>query len=96
MINFGLIGVGSAADTILAPRDIFNALPNKNAHKFQYPRDVQSQVWSKWFERRDKQNLIVKMNTGGGKTVVGLLILKSSLNEGKSPAVYICPDILPS
>lgn len=92
MINFDLIGVGSAADTILAPRDIFNALPNKNAYKFQYPRDVQSQVWSKWFERREEQNLIVKMNTGGGKTVVGLLILKSCLNEGKSPAVYICPD----
>lgn len=32
------------------------------------------------------------MNTGSGKTVVGLLILKSCLNEGKSPAVYVCPD----
>lgn len=32
------------------------------------------------------------MNTGSGKTVVGLLILKSYLNENKGPAVYIVPD----
>jgi replicative superfamily II helicase len=31
------------------------------------------------------------MNTGGGKTLVGMLILKSCLNEGKGPAVYIAP-----
>ena len=32
------------------------------------------------------------MNTGGGKTVVGLLMLKSCLNEGVGPAVYVTPD----
>ncbi|HDR9039811.1 TPA: hypothetical protein QDA96_000433 [Burkholderia vietnamiensis] len=32
------------------------------------------------------------MNTGGGKTVVGLLCLQSSLNENVKPAVYITPD----
>ena len=32
------------------------------------------------------------MNTGSGKTVVGLLILQSCLNEGKGPAVYVVPD----
>lgn len=92
MIDFSKIGTGSTVDTVLLPREIFNALPNKDAHKFQYPRDVQSQVWSKWFDRRDTESLVIKMNTGSGKTVVGLLILKSCLNEGKSPAVYICPD----
>lgn len=92
MIDFAKIGVGNIVDTVLPPREIFNALPNKDAHKFQYPRDVQSQVWSQWFERRNEDNLVIKMNTGGGKTVVGLLILKSCLNEGKFPAAYICPD----
>jgi hypothetical protein len=32
------------------------------------------------------------MNTGAGKTVVGLLLLKSSLNEKVGPAAYITPD----
>ncbi|WP_031482029.1 DEAD/DEAH box helicase family protein [Maridesulfovibrio frigidus] len=91
MIDFSKLGTGSTADTVLAPRDLFNVLPGK-ASKFQYPRDVQSQVWSKWFERRHESNLVMKMNTGSGKTVVGLVLLKSCLNEGKAPAVYICPD----
>jgi len=92
MIDFSKIGSGNTVDTVLPPREIFNALPQKDSVKFQYPRDVQSQVWSKWFDRRDEDNLVVKMNTGSGKTVVGLLMLKSCLNEGKLPAVYICPD----
>src|SRR5690625_4921197 len=92
MIDFSKIGTGNTVDTVLPPRDIFNALPKKNAKKFQYPRDVQSQVWTKWFARRDEESLVIKMNTGSGKTLVGLLILKSCLNEGKGPAVYIVPD----
>lgn len=90
-LDFSKIGTGSTVDTVIPPREIFNALPNKEA-KFQYPRDVQSQVWSKWFERRDEHSLVIKMNTGSGKTVVGLILLKSCLNAGHSPAVYICPD----
>lgn len=92
MIDFSKIGTGDTVDTVLLPREIFNALPHKNSEKFQYPRDVQSQVWTKWYDRKDEDSLVIKMNTGSGKTVVGLLILKSCLNEGKSPAVYVCPD----
>lgn len=75
----------------LEPRDIFMALPGKDK-KYEYPRDVQSDVWKKWFECRDNKNSIIKMNTGSGKTTVGLLILKSCLNEGVGPAVYVVPD----
>ncbi len=91
MIDFSKIGTGNTVDTVLPPREIFNALPKKAA-KLQYPRDVQSQVWAKWHDRRNERNLVLKMNTGSGKTVVGLLILKSCLNENKSPAVYVSPD----
>jgi hypothetical protein len=92
VIDFRKIGTGNTVDTVLPPREIFNALPKKDAVKFQYPRDVQSQVWGKWNERRNENSLVIKMNTGSGKTVVGLLILKSCLNEGKGPALYVCPD----
>jgi replicative superfamily II helicase len=33
------------------------------------------------------------MNTGAGKTIVGLLMLQSSLNEGIGPALYLCPTV---
>ncbi len=35
---------------------------------------------------------MIKLNTGSGKTVVGLIALKSCLNEGIGPAAYITPD----
>lgn len=91
-IDFGKIKSGTTSNTALNPREIFTALPSKEAGKFEYPRDVQTQVWESWFARKDEQDLVIKMNTGSGKTVVGLVILKSCLNEGKGPAVYVVPD----
>lgn len=91
-IDFGKINSGNTSNTALHPREIFTALPCKKEGKYEYPRDVQTQVWDYWFSRRDEKDLVVKMNTGSGKTVVGLLILKSCLNEGKGPAVYVVPD----
>jgi Type III restriction enzyme, res subunit/Helicase C-terminal domain len=91
-IDFGKINNINKSDTAIHPREIFVALPGKEEGKFEYPRDVQSQVWDYWFSRRNEKDLAIKMNTGSGKTIVGLLILKSCLNEGKSPAVYVVPD----
>jgi hypothetical protein len=90
-INLGLLGNKSLVDTELNPREIFNLLADKD-ERYKYPRDVQSQVWDRWMGRRAERDLVVKMNTGGGKTVVGLVMLKSSLNEGVGPAVYVAPD----
>lgn len=73
------------------PRDLFMALPKKDK-RYEYPRDVQSEVWKKWFNVRTEKNVIIKMNTGSGKTVVGLLLLLSSLKENAGPAVYVVPD----
>ena len=75
----------------IEPREIFMTLPSK-APGYGYPRDVQSEVWKKWYEIRDEKNVILKMNTGSGKTVVGLMILESCLNEGKGPAIFAVPD----
>lgn len=91
-INFSKISSGNVSNIALHPREIFTALPGKKEGKYEYPRDVQTQVWDYWFARRRERDLVIKMNTGSGKTVVGLLILKSSLNEDKGPAVYVVPD----
>jgi len=89
-INFSKL-VSSNNHQSIEPRDIFMALPNKNRN-YGYPRDVQTEVWKQWFTKRNEKNVIIKMNTGSGKTIVGLIILQSCLNEGKGPAVYIVPD----
>lgn len=90
-IDFSKLGGSDIFDTERSPRVLFDLLPGKDTVKFKYLRDVQSEVMDQWFARRDERDLLVKLNTGGGKTLVSLLLLKSSLNEGKGPAVYISP-----
>ena len=75
----------------IEPREIFMTLPSK-VLGYGYPRDVQTEVWKKWFTIRKEKNVILKMNTGSGKTVVGLIILQSCLNEEKGPVIYVVPD----
>jgi len=56
-------------------------------------RPAQISVLKEWFaDHRNSKDLIVKMHTGQGKTLIGLLILKSKLNETGEPALYICPN----
>jgi len=89
-INFSKL-VSSNTHQSIEPRDIFMALPGKD-RSYGYPRDVQTEVWTQWFTKRGEKNVIIKMNTGSGKTIVGLTILQSCLNEDKGPAIYIVPD----
>ncbi|MGI8486756.1 MAG: DEAD/DEAH box helicase [Thermomicrobiales bacterium] len=90
-IDFSKLGITSMSDSALHPREIFAALPYRTK-QYEYLRAVQLEVLNTWYETRQNSDLVVKMNTGNGKTVVGLLMLKSCLNESKGPAVYLCPD----
>lgn len=90
MIDFSRLGVDSLQKSI-EPRDIFMSLTQKSK-EFQYPRDVQGEVWKQWYDRRNNTDNLIKMNTGSGKTVVALMILQSCLNEGVGPALYVVPD----
>jgi len=91
-INFGALGPTHGTDDLIDPRDIFNALPNKPAG-MNFLRGPQDQVLEKWFARREEQrDIVIKLNTGGGKTVVGLLVAKSSLADGSGPVAYLVPD----
>jgi superfamily II DNA or RNA helicase len=93
-IRYDMAGAGQSADTVVDPQKLFQALPAK-AKKYAYLRDVQGDVLRKWHASPKTRDTIIKMNTGGGKTTVGLLLLKSCLNEGVGPAVYVAPDHYP-
>lgn len=75
---------------VIDPRDIFLTLDRSKA--FAFPRDIQTEVMKEWFEKRGQTDTVIKLNVGSGKTLVGLLLLQSSLNEEVSPAVYVAPD----
>lgn len=57
-------------------------------------RPAQEEILSEWwFNRKKEKDLIIKLHTGKGKTLIGLLILQSRLNNNKGPCIYICPNI---
>ncbi len=59
----------------------------------EYIRPTQRPIFEEWHKnRRGQRDNIIKLHTGHGKTVIGLVILQSCLNERKGPAVYICPN----
>lgn len=74
---------------LIEPRDIFAALGNRPWPRLRVEQD---QVLKAWHHRRTDRDVVIKQNTGGGKTVVGLLVAQSSLNEGVGPAAYLTPD----
>jgi len=56
-------------------------------------RPAQEAVLTEWFNAyRSVRDVIVKLHTGQGKTLIGLLILQSRLNAKEGPALYLCPD----
>lgn len=88
-INFSDL-LDEDSENFLHPRDIFFTLDR--ARCFSFPRDIQTEVMNQWFEERDNRDIVIKLNVGSGKTLVGLLLLQSSLNEGSGPALYVSPD----
>lgn len=56
-------------------------------------RPVQREVLEEWWEhRKEDRDNILKLHTGQGKTLIGLLTLQSRINEKKGPCLYVCPN----
>ena len=72
------------------PIEIFNRLPVKALLNDLY--QSQRDVLSEWFKRREENDLVVKLHTGGGKTLVGMLIGMSIMNETKKGVLYLVPN----
>ncbi|ELK47219.1 DEAD/DEAH box helicase family protein [Halobacillus sp. BAB-2008] len=92
MVDFGKLLGDENQNSPIKPKEIFES--NVRSNQFPYLRSDQEKILQEWFEKRDLKDNIVKMNTGGGKTAVGLLQLQSSLNENLGPALYLCLDKL--
>lgn len=91
MLDFdALSGADDGMTGIIEPRQIFTTL--ERHARFKFPSANQGEVLDKWFEKRLRADNTIKMNTGSGKMLVGLLALQSCLNEKVGPAAYIAPD----
>ena len=76
--------------TPVRPRAVWDSLNKPTG--YGYLRDVQGVVLTEWDCRRSESDIVIKVNTGGGKTIDGLIILQSYLNAGVTPALYVAPS----
>lgn len=57
-------------------------------------RPAQEYILKEWYSNhRDDRDLVIKLHTGEGKTLIGLLLLQSMINSKNGPCLYICPNI---
>lgn len=89
MVDFSKLGGGEPPQDE-HPRAVFMRLTRNP--RFQFPRDIQTEVWNAWDAVNDRRDNVIKLNVGSGKMVVGLVILQTALNRGQGPAVFVCPN----
>lgn len=80
------VGVG-----LSSPIDIFNSSGTTLRGKIQNLWEPQAAALRDWERIRDEKDIVIKMNTGGGKTLVGLLIAQAIINKSGGKALYVCP-----
>jgi hypothetical protein len=92
MIDFKKKMVLKTKEKITNPIELYNTLDRKSIAGPLRP--VQEYTLKEWYDnRRNERDLIIKLHTGEGKTLIGLLILQSAINFGEGPCVYVCPNI---
>ena len=84
------LGRSPAAKPPVDPVELYQTLFQQEG--FGYLRGVQEEILREWHEKREVRDIVGKMNTGSGKTLVGLLMLYSKIVEGMGPGLYCCPD----
>ena len=89
LVDFKKLRESKAKPQPVNPRDIFNALPKPPGINDLYAS--QAEVLDAWFARRTDKDIVVKLHTGGGKTLVALLMAQSVMNEIGEPVIYLAP-----
>lgn len=92
MVDFNKLRSQKAKPKAVDPLDIIRRLPKPPGFNDLYTS--QAQVLEAWHAKaRNQRDVVVKLHTGGGKTLVGLLMGQSILNETREPVLYLTPTV---
>ncbi len=92
MINYSGLSRPKSVAAPTDPIEIFKKTPNLG----HAPNDLwkgQAEALSAWHANRKGEDNLVILNTGAGKSIVGVLIAQSLVNEQIGPVVYVCGTI---
>ena len=90
--DFSRAGSRQQAPTLIDPEEIFRAcsISDQNINDLWLG---QGDALRQWHNVRHLEDVGVVLNTGAGKTLVGLLIAQSLVNETQRQVVYSCSSI---
>ncbi|MFG6489744.1 DEAD/DEAH box helicase [Roseateles sp. BYS78W] len=91
MVDFNRLKSQAHKPAPVDPLEIFRRLPKPQGINDLYTS--QAEVLDAWHKRREVRDTVVKLHTGGGKTLVGLLMAQSTMNELKEPVLYLAPTV---
>ena len=91
-MDFSKLGRAKKTQAPTDPIRIFETLPSLSG-TFNDLWRGQDKALTEWNAARDRQDVLVSLNTGAGKTIVGLLIAQSLVNEGLQNVLYVCSTI---
>ncbi len=89
MVDFAKLKTQKKKSTPTNPLEIFRRLPKPPGINDLYTS--QAEVLEAWHKRRSEADTVLKLHTGGGKTLVGLLVALSINNETGEPVLYLAP-----
>jgi len=89
MVDFAQLKTQKKKATPTEPLEIFRRLPKPPGINDLYTS--QAEVLETWYKRRTQRDIVLKLHTGGGKTLVGLLMAQSTINETNEPVLYLAP-----
>lgn len=90
MVDFGKLRIQQQIARPIHPEEVFLRLPKSSGINDLW--NGQAEALRTWHCKRHAKDIVLKLNTGGGKTLVGLIIGLSILNEKKKPVLYLCPN----
>jgi hypothetical protein len=91
-MDFSRLPKPSVTKPAVNPLDIFARLPRVASA----PNDLwrgQAAALEGWHQRRAARDVVLSLNTGSGKTIIGLLIAQSLVNERIENVLYCCATI---
>ena len=90
MFNFSRLGSAPKSDAPASLVELFGQLDRKATHTSLRPAQVSALALLQ--EQIDERDIVIKLSTGSGKTVVGLVYAEMMRRKHKGePSVYLCP-----
>jgi replicative superfamily II helicase len=96
MVDFRKLRADKPRTIITDPIEIFRRMPKPQGINDLYTSqaEVLREWYSKWHsDKKGQRDFVIKLHTGGGKTLVGLLIAQSIMNETHGPVIYLSPTL---